>query len=344
MPNLQSQRLHEHRNNGMNSKYPLPSNHTSLCLFSSYFMQCSLPYFIRVYLDDLRVHFPSLVFITNNEKVLDEESRNWLAERQIRLMLVANEGYDFGMWHKAFTEIDTSEISELLLVNDSCIRFAPLAPLIAWCRQSGCNYAGLSDSNQHQRHIQSYFLLIRNRAVSDAIKYFRRIGVVTAGFEEVIRQYEIGLSQEMLRCGHRIGAYFSVEQSSFDHNMCYLFPMPLVRAGMPMVKRKLLALTMPGVEFDYLSAQRKYFSPKKIVRVIQSLHGIDPAESRRLFSQTLNSATWNQHWRLALRRFRRGWLYPTLGIERRRIEGEALDASGRRGFRLTGPDGALIET
>ncbi len=97
----------------------------SLCFFCSYFEGNSLPYFVKCYLQELNNHFNQIVLVTN-EKDLSKETLHFLQENTIEIMSVKNEGFDFGMWLKAFKNYNIAGFERIGLINDSCILFSKL--------------------------------------------------------------------------------------------------------------------------------------------------------------------------------------------------------------------------
>ena len=87
----------------------------SICLFSSYFNQQVIPYYIKFYLEEL-----------------NSEELSYLHKNKFTLKLVSNEGYDFGMWYKALLEIKSEEFDRIALVNDSCVLFKSLTATFDW--------------------------------------------------------------------------------------------------------------------------------------------------------------------------------------------------------------------
>ncbi|MHB8401040.1 MAG: hypothetical protein ACYDCN_03400 [Bacteroidia bacterium] len=88
----------------------------SICFYSSYFTQNYIPYYIKFYLEELEKHFTEIIFLTN-EKTLIETDLTYLKQKNITLKFVSNEGFDFGMWYKAFKELPSLDYDRVALVN-----------------------------------------------------------------------------------------------------------------------------------------------------------------------------------------------------------------------------------
>ena len=67
----------------------------SICLFSSYFNQQVIPYYIKFYLEELNKHFSEVVFITNQKELNSEElnaiALDLLHNNSVRLYGIGNE-------------------------------------------------------------------------------------------------------------------------------------------------------------------------------------------------------------------------------------------------------------
>jgi lipopolysaccharide biosynthesis protein len=208
-----------------------------ICLFSSYFSGGKLPYYIRIYLRELRNHIKQVVLIVVQE--LDEESKLFLKDNGITFYVESNEGYDFGAWYKTFQKINIREFEHVFLVNDSCILFRPLDPFMQWLDENTANVKGFTYSEAVNPHIQSYFTVLDKKAVELAINYFRQNGI-KAKIGEVISTYELGMSNYFSSNGLKLAAFvdnggyqgeFSPYYKCVDHHL---------KQGIPLIKKKIL--------------------------------------------------------------------------------------------------------
>ena len=165
----------------------------SICLFSSYFNQPSIPYYVKFYLETITPCFSETLFITN-EKELDEDSLYFLNANNIRVLKVKNEGWDFGMWYKAISQLDTHQYQQIALINDSCVLFKQPTYFFDWLKHSDADVCGMTDSNAIHYHLQSYFLVFNHKAIPDMVNYFNTHKLLK-DVQEVIETYELGLSK-----------------------------------------------------------------------------------------------------------------------------------------------------
>ncbi len=156
----------------------------------------------------------AVIFVTNSRQ-LSAENLALLAPHCHAVVRRRNRGYDFGAWRDAIVGLtDTDDMETLLLANDSV--YGPFGPLDAIIDQMDPDRAdlwALTDSWQRRFHLQSYFMLVHGRALrSPAWQRFWREFRHSANKQFVVRQYEIGLTQVMLRGGLRCRALFAYDR------------------------------------------------------------------------------------------------------------------------------------
>jgi lipopolysaccharide biosynthesis protein len=210
----------------------------SICFFSSYFEKNKLPYFIQSYLLELKNHFNEVILISN-EKELQQEDLSFLKNNEIEWMPVKNEGYDFGMWHKAFSKFPVQEYDRVGLVNDSCILFKKLDKTFKVIDSSAWDYCGLMDSVQVEYHIQSYFLIMNKVAVKLVNEYFSMHGMKSS-IDDVIKIYEVGLTPYLQKRGLKVGAVYHYRDFGTVLNPTFFKVIELIKAGFPLIKKKII--------------------------------------------------------------------------------------------------------
>jgi rhamnosyltransferase len=244
----------------------------SICLFSSYFNQTEIPYYIRFYLENLLPHFSEIIFITN-EKELDQTSLAFLKETNIQLMFVSNEGYDFGMWHKALQKTDVTKYQKIAFVNDSCILFTSLDKFMTWCDNNESDYLGISESNSISKHLQSYFLIVKNKAIPLVTSYFKRVGILRE-INDVIVNYEVGLSTYLLSEGIQIDAYIKNENYHGEYSPYYYFIYKYLEQGSPVIKKKIVYRSYRKHELFTLARMNFNINQKKYIYFITQLYPV----------------------------------------------------------------------
>ena len=229
---------------------------SSICLFSSYFSGNKIPYYIKYYLQELKKYCNDLIFITNQKSLLPTEI-DFLCNVNVELLLVENEGYDFGMWFKAMNQYDVTNYEQIILANDSCVLFKSLAETFKWIDSTDADYCGLVSSKRVRFHLQSFFLVINKRAIEPVRTYFRNHNIIN-DYQKVIEVYEIGLCSHLSSLGLKIKSRFQSNQELEIHNPSFYELDRLLKEGMPMIKKKIIFRSYRYGE--YLSLFRMNFN------------------------------------------------------------------------------------
>ena len=171
--------------------------------------------YVLYYLDQLVQAGFAVVFITNSPAIepaslLDVQSRCALLLRR------RNIGHDFGAYKDGLAIIgDVAGLEEVLLANDSVYGpFSDLSALLKRCDGTAAVW-GITDCWERRFHIQSYFLLLKKPVLVD--RQFREfwLRVRYLGSRRfIIKWYEVGFTQAMLRAQHRCVALFPYRRSA----------------------------------------------------------------------------------------------------------------------------------
>jgi rhamnosyltransferase len=121
-----------------------------------------------------------------------------------------NVGYDFMSYRAGIESINYQDFDELVICNDSVYGpFFDLASVFLEMQEKHeADFWGMTSGTDIAYHLQSYFLVF-NRVVlnSDAfMQFWESVGVLDDK-REIIKQYEVGLSQKLLTAGFKPMAY-----------------------------------------------------------------------------------------------------------------------------------------
>jgi lipopolysaccharide biosynthesis protein len=271
-------------------------SNASVCLYSSYVAGNDIPYYVRFYLEQLKPHFTRIIYITNERK-LNSDALEFLSKNGIESMTVANEGYDFGMWHKALNKLQSeqstslSEIYEYIgLINDSCVLFKDLHSDFEKMNNSLAGYSGMIISERYATHIQSFFLIIRGKAIDVMTNYFNMHGLV-ADYREVIQTYEIGLTQEMIRNDVSILSLYNNANRAHEKNPSFALVKELLEEGMPLIKKKIVFRNYRGLEYYWVVRMNFDTDYRKYVKLTQKKYGTGIID----FNQVMRDAPRQNH-------------------------------------------------
>ncbi len=151
----------------------------------------------------------SVVFVTNSGYLRDD-SMAALQPLCAGILIRRNVGYDFGAMREGldFLRLPRDDTEMVLIANDSVYGpLRPLDPILAQIDFDAADIWGATESWQTRYHLQSYFLLVGRRALaSEAWRGFWRQVRPVQSKRWVIRHYEVGLTQALVRDGLRCAA------------------------------------------------------------------------------------------------------------------------------------------
>ena len=239
----------------------------SVCLFASYFEGDHIPYYNEVYLKELKKHFTKLVFLCSKTGLTSADT-NFLKKEGIEFVLEKNEGYDFGLWHKALQSLDLHSYDRLALVNDSAVLFAPLNDFMEWAEKNPAPVLGMTRSEAIAPHLQSYFILYKKPVLTSVNEYFTQTGIRNS-LSEVIQRYEIGLSQFLQEKHFEIEAFVDNKNYSGEFSPYYYLVNYHISKKLPLIKKKILLSTYRKDELFNLARMNFKLGPEVYVNRIK---------------------------------------------------------------------------
>ena len=243
----------------------------SICFFSSYYNRENIPGYVKFYLSELIRHFSEVIFLTTEKAMLPDDLK-FLHSKNISYRLYKNEGFDFGMWYKAFLEFDMKNYDRVALVNDSCILFNKLDFYFDWLNKQEIDYSGLTDCNLMSYHVQSYFIVINKRAISDTLQYFKSNGIIT-NIKGVIKIFEVGLTTYLVKSDMNVKVFFSFKDFSIIGDPSWMQAKNLIKRGFPLVKKKIIIREYGDADWKGLILNGFDPVPSHYIRLIGKITG-----------------------------------------------------------------------
>jgi len=190
--------------------------------------------------------------ITNNRDIIKSDL-TFLNRIGVGVLRVENEGLDFGMWYKGLNEIEIDNYDQVAFINDSCILFDRngLRHILDWVDKNDIEYCGLTDSNQIDYHIQSYFTIAKSSIFQYIKNYYSDNGIINDDSRNIIEVYEIGISKYLIEKGVKIGSYFTHKDYT-SPNISIMESVKLIKNGCPLIKKKLLRNSFRDHEKSFL--------------------------------------------------------------------------------------------
>ena len=217
-----------------------------LAIYAHYDANGEIKPYVLYYLKELKKHCSRIDFISTATLSNSELSKVDIYCDTANTKI--NEGYDFGMWKYVLDQTGYQSFDELLITNSSV--FGPIRPLSGLfdkMKTENCDFWGITDNFEMDWHIQSYFLVFRKNVLSSqTFKDFWNSFLPYTDKFQIIRSYEVGLSNFLIQNGFKAKAYIpSTDLNSAFHidakknPTCY-HPLKLLKKGMPFIKVELL--------------------------------------------------------------------------------------------------------
>ena len=230
-------------------------------IYAHYDAQAEVKDYVIYHLRALRPLCDRLIFVSTAP--LAGRAIERAEEHCDQVRLQENVGLDFCMWKPVIAETDLSSCEELVLMNSSVFGpIRPLEPIVDRMSHAQCDFWGMTDSNQHGWHLQSYFLVFKRAAlISRSFSEFWASVLPYRDKSQVIRSYEMGLSIYLTEAGLRGEAVVPL-RSLFPSghrallyryqnlNVMYFYPSRYLDHGMPFVKTSLLRCNPIGVPLE----------------------------------------------------------------------------------------------
>lgn len=218
-----------------------------IAIFAAFDANFEVPERTVFYLRELRKVADAIIFVSDNPTLPDELKK--LDGIVLHSICERHGEYDFGSYKRGYFYARHTGLldgaQELVLCNDSC--FGPVAEfktMFDRMRGRDCDFWGITDSNQFNYHLQSYFLCLsrkvfRHRAFTRFIARIKKEPSVQA----VIRQYEVRLTARLIERGFKACAYITerieVNRGRADDRLYgEHFPIFLMERGAPLIKVK----------------------------------------------------------------------------------------------------------
>ena len=177
------------------------SSNGKVILYASYQTGENLPGYIQFALKHLAETDFTVILMTNR-RPLSAETMAFLEENKIQLYLTENHGFDFGMYRRFLKDVASGHwnfdsldrITRLLLINDSVVYFQNhFAEFIQRAESSNADAISLTESDESQPHLQSFFLYLKQEALGAFYLHLLETPELDS-FTEKVQRLEIGLA------------------------------------------------------------------------------------------------------------------------------------------------------
>lgn len=199
------------------------NSYDNICYYSTYDHDSIVDPYVYYYLTELQRCGFTIILISTSKSISNQDLIK-LKSLCGAVILRENLGYDFVSW-KVGVKIfpPQKNTNSVLLANDSVYGpFFDLSVYLRTCHESIFDVIGMTDSWEFKYHIQSYFIILKRRVIENRFieKYFESV-MVEIDKQDLIKNYEIGLTQTMIRSGYRVGSisdYLLIKKNNLDQN------------------------------------------------------------------------------------------------------------------------------
>lgn len=206
-------------------------------VFSHYDEDNLVAPYVLVYLKALQDIASTIIFVSTSS--LSNEIQETLGTYCQKVILRENEGYDFMSYKVGLSHIDYTNYDEVVLCNDSVYGpFYPLSDAFEAMQTKPIDMWGMTENYEQSYHLQSYFLVFRKSILqSDAFENFWENVDILSKKEDIIQEYEIGLSRHLLQHAFKLDAYSKIRISLKDKLLLQVQTLTFEK-----IKRKLISL------------------------------------------------------------------------------------------------------
>lgn len=215
-----------------------------ICIFCTWDRDSHVHDYLVVHLEALKAAgFATIV--TVNSKKLPEEALKRLAPVSAMIVHRHNKGYDFGAYNDGLTLIPAdADPDGVLLMNDST--YGPMfdinESIFSHINEQDAQVWALTDSWEDRYHLQSYFLYATRPALkSKAWRKFWKGFLHLDDKRMVVKRYEIGLTQAMVRSGMHAAALFPYRELAREYVGVFASSKDALEARYP--KQQMMSLT-----------------------------------------------------------------------------------------------------
>jgi len=228
-----------------------------VAVFASYSSDGFLPPQVLPYLAGLKPLTKAIVVVCDNDLVPGEQEK--LAPFATHVITGRHGEYDFGSYKRGVACAQEKglldDADDLILCNDSC--YGPVgsfAPMFETMEARGLDFWGATDSHEFTYHLQSYWVVLSRKVfISDALKNFMASVKKQENVQQVILNYELGITKNLIEAGFKAAALIpntlkGAHPKDPSYNNITVFPLYTLEHGLPLVKTKALRAAHTNVD------------------------------------------------------------------------------------------------
>ncbi len=188
-----------------------------VCIFAHYDKDNIVDDYVYYYLRELITVTQKLLFITVSN--ISKADIAKLETLNIEVIKRKNIGYDFYSYKIGIERLDLSFYDELIICNDST--FGPIVSMkniFDKMHDEECDFWGITDSEEIDYHLQSYFIVFRKPILQSVIfiDFWNKLKILDDK-HEIIKRYEVGISQILLKKNYNSQVYTKYPTNEYNN-------------------------------------------------------------------------------------------------------------------------------
>lgn len=219
-----------------------------LTIFASYDKNNIVNDYVHYYLKELK-KISDVVFVADN--TLNDFEKEKVRPFVVHMIVGKHGEYDFGSYKRGYLWAEEknllSSYDQLIYCNDSVFGpIYPLGPIFSYMESKlSLDFWGIfmtqakvkaKKNLRQQIHVQSYFIVFNRKVINSlAFKNFMHSIKKLRNKNDIVEEYEIGLSQKLIKAGFHCGSYMNAANNA-PHRKNAL---TLLKKGFPFLKRSL---------------------------------------------------------------------------------------------------------
>lgn len=185
-------------------------------IFVHYDKYNTIDNYVYFYLEELKKNSSYLVFISTSK--LSKKDIFVVSKYCSKVIIRKNVGYDFMSYKIGLESFDHTSYDEVVICNDSV--YGPVYPLkniFNAMQHKECDFWGTTDNNDINYHLQSYFLVFRKNILNSQVflDFWDSVKVLD-NKNDIIKKYEIGLTQILIKAGFSSQVYASFKPKNMQ--------------------------------------------------------------------------------------------------------------------------------
>ncbi len=186
----------------------------NIAIFAHYDKHNIVDDYVLIYLQNLKKFCDQIIFVSDGD--LSAQERQKISSMVSDIIATRHQEYDFGSWKRGFNLLkekypqDFLITNKLIFANDSCYCLGEFDGIFDQIKSMpNVDCFGITDNEECSYHLQSYFLVFNQTVFQQDFFdiFLQNVGQKKYKYD-IIKEYEVGLSELLIRNNKKIYAIF----------------------------------------------------------------------------------------------------------------------------------------